>query len=120
MVADEPRSRETEHFSAEAGRAAERKLRAQRRNVHGVWFGFAMFGLIGWSVVVPTLLGAAVGVWLDRHHPVGTRSWTLALMVAGLILGCVNAWRWVTKEHRALEQDQTDTADESKQEQHDD
>jgi len=34
-----------------------------------VWFGLGMMGLIGWSVVVPTLLGAALGIWLDTHHP---------------------------------------------------
>jgi ATP synthase protein I len=42
-----------------------------------------MMGLIGWSVAVPTLLGAALGIWLDKHHP-GKHSWTLALLVAGL------------------------------------
>ena len=41
-----------------------------------------MMGLIGWSVVVPTLLGAAMGVWLDSHHP-GAHQWSLALMMAG-------------------------------------
>ena len=28
-----------------------------------------MMGLVGWSVVVPTLLGAALGIWLDHRHP---------------------------------------------------
>ena len=27
-----------------------------------------MTGLIGWSVAIPTLLGAALGMWLDKHH----------------------------------------------------
>jgi predicted F0F1-ATPase subunit len=35
----------------------------------GVWFGLGMMGLIGWSVAVPTLLGAALGLWLDSRHP---------------------------------------------------
>ena len=42
-----------------------------------------MMGLIGWSVAVPTVLGAALGLWLDQHYP-GTHSWTLALLMAGL------------------------------------
>ena len=45
-----------------------------------------MMGLIGWSVVVPTLLGAALGIWLDNRHP-GTHSWTLMLLVIGLAYG---------------------------------
>lgn len=79
---------------------AARKLEA-RRNPGHVWFGLGMMGLIGWSVVVPTLLGAGIGVWLDARHP-GERSWTLALLVAGLVLGCWNAWIWVAKEDKAM------------------
>ena len=73
----------------------------------GVWFGLGMMGLIGWSVVVPTLLGAALGIWLDKHHP-GKHSWTLALLVAGLAIGCLNAWHWVAKEDKAMREEQED------------
>ncbi len=90
-----------DRFSAQVGAKATRRLRAQRHRPRSVWTGFAFFGLIGWSVVVPTLIGAAIGLWLDRHHP-GGRSWTLVLLVSGLVLGCFNAWRWVEKEHREI------------------
>ena len=79
---------------------AARKQKA-RQNPQHVWFGLGMMGLIGWSVVVPTLLGAALGIWLDKHHP-GGRSWTLALLVGGLAIGCLNAWFWVAKEEKAM------------------
>ena len=58
-----------------------------------------MSGLIGWSVAVPTLLGAMLGLWLDRRHP-GPHSWTLMLLVAGLVIGCANAWHWVASRTR--------------------
>ncbi len=89
------------------GSKSARKLRARRRGTAGVWFGLGMMGLIGWSVAVPTLLGAGIGAWLDRHYP-GTHAWTLALLVAGLVLGCFNAWRWVAKEQRAMREDAED------------
>ena len=60
-----------------------------------------MSGLIGWSVTVPTLLGVALGAWLDEHHP-STYSWTLMMMLIGLIIGCLNAWHWVSREEKAL------------------
>jgi ATP synthase protein I len=60
-----------------------------------------MMGLIGWSVVIPTVLGAAAGIWLDKHHP-GAHAWTLSLLVAGLTLGCANAWHWVAMQGRAM------------------
>ena len=94
-------------FAAQIGAKAARKLTARRNATPDVWFGLGMMGLIGWSVVVPTLLGAAIGLGLDRRHP-GTRSWTLALLMAGLAIGCVNAWHWVAKEGQAMREDQED------------
>jgi ATP synthase protein I len=91
----------------EIGIKAERKLKARRNSGQGVWFGLGMMGLIGWSVVVPTLLGAGLGLWLDNRHS-GTHSWTLALLMAGLTLGCLNAWQWVAKEDKAMREDQAD------------
>lgn len=87
-------------LAAQIGVKAARKLKA-RKSDQGVWFGLGMMGLIGWSVVVPTLLGAALGVWLDQHHP-GKHAWTLSLMVVGLAIGCANAWFWVAKEDKAI------------------
>jgi len=89
------------------GAKAKRKLRARRHAAQGVWFGLGMMGLVGWSVVVPTLIGAGVGLWLDKHHPV-KQSWTLALLVAGLVVGCFTAWHWVSKENQAIRDDEED------------
>jgi len=89
------------------GAKAKRKLKARRHAAQGVWFGLGMMGLVGWSVVVPTLIGAGVGLWLDKHHPV-KQSWTLALLVAGLVVGCFTAWHWVSKEDQAIRDDEED------------
>ena len=88
-------------FSQQVGEKAARKLKAQRHVTQTVWSGLGMMGLVGWSVVVPTLLGAALGIWIDEHYP-GSHSWTLALLTIGLGLGCVNAWHWVVKEDREI------------------
>ena len=84
---------------------ARRKLKARRDGSQGVWLGIGMIGLVGWSVAVPTLLGAGLGIWIDSRYPDG-RSWTLALLMAGLTLGCINAWVWVAREHQAIGDDQ--------------
>ncbi|MDA1230000.1 MAG: AtpZ/AtpI family protein [Planctomycetota bacterium] len=79
------------------GRKETRRLKAQREQHQRVWFGLGMFGLVGWSVAVPTLIGAAIGMWIDgKSH--GQRSWTLMLLILGLIAGCLNAWRWLRDE----------------------
>ena len=92
-------------LAAQVGTKAARKLKARRNPAPGVWSGLGLMGMVGWSVVVPTLLGAALGHWLDRRYP-GGRSWTLALLVAGLTLGCLNAWRWVSQEDQAMRDEQ--------------
>ncbi len=107
---DEPTRKTQEnasYFAGQVGAKAGRKLQARRNRAPGVWFGLGMMGLIGWSVVVPTLLGAALGIWLDKHYP-GTHPWTLALLVAGLSIGCFNAWHWVAKEEKAMREEQED------------
>ncbi len=92
------------------GAKAARKLKARRNSAPGVWFGLGMMGLVGWSVAIPTLLGATLGLWLDRRYP-GGRSWTLALLVAGLAIGCFNAWHWVSREDKAMRDEQDDDND---------
>jgi ATP synthase protein I len=88
-------------LSREVGAKAARKLKARRNPTPGVWFGLGMMGLIGWSVAIPTLLGAALGLWLDKRYP-ATHSWTLTLLVIGLVIGCFNAWKWVAREDREM------------------
>lgn len=100
-------SKKTSTFASKVGAKAARKIRAKHNATPGVWFGLGMMGLIGWSVVVPTLLGSALGLWLDQRYP-GGRSWTLALLVAGLTIGCFNAWHWVVKEDQAMRDEQED------------
>ena len=107
---DSKSAKERTAFSREVGAKAARKLKARRNATPGVWFGLGMMGLVGWSVAVPTVLGATIGIWLDKRHP-GSHSWTLALLVAGLAIGCFNAWIWIAKEDKAMREEQEDNDD---------
>ena len=88
-------------------RQARRKMRARRHRDRSTWFGLGMYGLVGWSVVIPTLLGVAAGVWIDGRWP-GRFSWTLMLLIGGLLLGCWNAWYWVSIEQQAIRDETRD------------
>lgn len=78
---------------------AERRLKARGERRRSIWFGLGMFGLVGWAVAVPTLLGIALGLWLDEQWP-SEISWTLTMLGVGVALGCLNAWFWVKRESR--------------------
>jgi ATP synthase protein I len=106
---DAPKSREdTTAFGLAVNAKVKRKLRAQKRGDRGVWFGLGMSGLIGWSIAIPTLLGVGLGLWLDKHYG-GRHSWTPLTLVAGLALGCFNAWRWVAREGKVIRENEEDT-----------
>lgn len=94
-------------FSQEVGEKAQRKLKSLHNDKKSVWFGLGMMGIVGWTIVVPTLLGALLGVWLDRKYP-ETFSWTLTGLILGLFAGVLIAWRWVNKEHKEINQNNDD------------
>ncbi len=96
---------EQEAFSRQVGAKAARKLRTQHTPMRSVWLGFGVTGVIGWSIATPTLLGALLGLWLDAHHPSG-HSWTLALLMAGLFLGGLQAWNWVARQDKEMHEGQ--------------
>ncbi|AGI69665.1 putative F0F1-ATPase subunit [Octadecabacter antarcticus 307] len=59
--------------------------------------GIGTFGMIGWSIAVPTVGGAFLGLWLER---VASQrfSWPIALILGGVVLGAFVAAAWVSKE----------------------
>lgn len=76
-----------------------RKVKAREEGERSAWFGLGMFGLVGWSVAIPTLIGIVVGIWIDSSWP-SEYSWTLMGLIMGVIVGCLNAWYWVKRESR--------------------
>jgi len=79
-----------ERMIREVGSKQQRMVRARGRK-NGAWSSIAILGVVGWSVSIPTLIGVAAGVWIDHRWP-SRFSWTLMLLVGGLVLGCVSAW----------------------------
>jgi ATP synthase protein I len=96
-----------DEFGKKVREKAKRKQKALDNNKKSVWFGLGMMGIVGWTVVVPTLLGALLGIWLDSKYP-ETFSWTLSGLIIGLFAGCVIAWRWINKEHKEIHQNNND------------
>lgn len=88
-------------FSRQIAAKEKQKLKALRNKDKGVWRGLGMMGMVGWSVAVPTLIGAALGFWLDKKYP-QTFSWTLTCLVIGLFGGSIIAWYWVNKEDKEM------------------
>ena len=78
-------------------RSAERMSRARSEPGQSPLRGLGAFGIIGWSVAVPAVGGAFLGMWLDRVAP-QSFSWPLALILGGLVMGGIIAWSWIERE----------------------
>jgi ATP synthase protein I len=74
-----------------------------------MWFGLGMFGLVGWSFAIPFLLLLGFGIWLDSKTG-GDISWTLTFLTIGVILGALNAWLWVSRERKKIEEEHSNDA----------
>ncbi|NQT82267.1 AtpZ/AtpI family protein [bacterium] len=86
-----------DEFEARVRRQRELIEKGRREKGQSFWRYVGLIGAVGWSVVVPMALGVLLGLWLDRKFQTGSR-WTLALLLLGLSVGCLNAWRTITKE----------------------
>jgi ATP synthase protein I len=77
----------------QAVRRRERRRELWRREgERSLGQNLAMVGALGWTIVVPALLGIFAGRWLDNRFHSGI-FWTLGLLTAGLAAGCSFAWR---------------------------
>lgn len=92
-------------FANKVGMKETRKIKARREKGKGLWFGLGMMGAIGWSIAVPTLIGVAIGIWLDKILP-GRISWTLTFLFVGLVSGCINAWYFIKKEQKSIAEEE--------------
>lgn len=92
-------------LSEEIGTREVRKIRARGTKDRTLVMGVGMFGVVGWSVAIPTLIGIVLGLWFDRRWP-GRFSWTLALLLAGVTLGCLSAWYLISLERQAIDEEE--------------
>lgn len=83
---------------AEAVRQRERRQQKwQEEGERSLWQNLAMFGALGWLIVIPTLIGLVVGQWLDRRLETGI-TLTAAGIVVGICLGGYMAWQRMNRE----------------------
>ena len=84
-----------------ARRAAEREKASRDDPEPSLGARLGQIGLLGWTIVVPTLAGAVLGRWLDGLAHSGV-FFTAPLIMLGAAFGLWSAWRWM---HRNVGRD---------------
>lgn len=77
-------------------RRAQRMDESRKAPKYSPLSGLGVFGVVGWSVAIPTVAGAFLGMWLNRVAPQNF-SWPIALILGGVVVGALVAWSWIDK-----------------------
>lgn len=81
-------------MASAARRAAQRDALAQDEPEPSLAARLGQIGILGWTIVLPTLVCLALGRWLDRMA--GTKVFFSApLLMIGAALGLWSAWKWM-------------------------
>lgn len=77
--------------------AANREARGRAEPEPSLASRLGQIGILGWTIVVPTLLGLFIGRWLDRFF--ATRVFFSApLLMIGAAAGLWSAWKWMHRQ----------------------
>lgn len=95
---DERKQRE-EQIAGAARQAAERDLRGREEPEPSLGSRLGQIGILGWAIVLPTLMGLALGHWLDRTFGTGV-FFSAPLLMIGAAAGFWSAWKWMHRQQR--------------------
>jgi ATP synthase protein I len=97
-------SRESNHMARAARDAAQREARGRAQPEPSLGSRLGQIGILGWTIVLPTLAGLAIGHMLDRWF--GTRVFFSApMLMLGAAAGLWFAWKWMHRQERGHQDD---------------
>jgi ATP synthase protein I len=91
-----------DRIEAAAQRAVLREQRAHDEPEPSLGSRLGQIGILGWSIVLPTLAGLALGHWLDRRFGTGV-FFSAPLLMIGAAFGLWSAWKWMHRQNRSKE-----------------
>lgn len=92
---EDPRPTSPEDRLAEAARrASEREQEGKENPEPSLGARLGQIGILGWTIVVPALIGLFFGRWLDRVFGTGI-FFSAPLLIVGIAFGYWSAWRWM-------------------------
>lgn len=94
MSPEAPKPEDIDRTAAAARRAKDRAEAAARDPEPSLARRFGQIGVLGWTIVLPTLAGLGIGHWIDRSLGTGIMV-SAALLMVGAGTGLWLALRWM-------------------------
>lgn len=90
---------ENDKFSRDIEKSA-RELLVARKEKSSFWRSANVLSISGWVFVIPVVGGAYLGRYLDKKlHGEGV-SWTITLLMLGIVVGIYNVWYLFVRKHQ--------------------
>lgn len=83
-----------DHLQEAARRAAERDRKSTEQPEPSLGSRLGQIGILGWTIIVPTLLGVILGRLIDRSLQTGI-FFSAPLIMIGAAFGLWSAWKWM-------------------------
>ncbi len=90
---------EQDRIGRAARQASSREREAREEPEPSLGSRLGQIGILGWSIVIPTLLGLVIGRFLDRHFGTGV-FFSAPLLMIGAAFGLWSAWEWMHRQTR--------------------
>ena len=91
------RSADLDRVAGAARRALEREAKGRADPEPSLGARLGQIGILGWAVIVPTLLFLFLGRWLDRSFGTGI-FFSAPLLMLGATIGLWSAWKWMHRQ----------------------
>jgi len=93
----DPAERREDDLSRAAREAAERDRRGREDPEPSLGRRLGQIGILGWTIVVPALIGLFIGRAIDRAFGTGI-FFSAPLLMLGVAFGFWSAWRWMHRQ----------------------
>jgi len=74
---------------------AVNEIEEAEKNKKNILAQTAYLGTIGFIFILPVIIGAYLGVWLDNKLTGFSISWTMSLIIVGVFIGAVNVYLFI-------------------------
>ncbi len=91
------RGADFDRLARAAQRAVERDAAGRADPEPSLGARLGQIGVLGWAIIVPTLLSLFLGRWLDRSFGTGI-FFSAPLLMVGAAIGLWSAWRWMHRQ----------------------
>jgi ATP synthase protein I len=71
------------------------KIEKSKRERNSLFAQTVYLGTLGLIFILPVIVGAYLGVWLDSKNTGFTISWTISLIFLGVVVGAINVYLFI-------------------------